>query len=228
MFALFPAVMVEQAVVVKHKAPSHSFSFAQDPSTTSCSDAYNSGTGTATCTLSSTSAGQSGILVCSDGAAPSSYSPSPTYSLTQNSGNVYIYNPLPTSTVSITITFSNIYIHSVCYLWVVKGVATSSALDQSTGMNGTGYGSSPFTLGSVTTSNAVDVILGFWNYFSTGGTTTAGSGYTLAPGITGATNYAGMEYISTITSSSGTYAPTLGTTSTGQSFPGGVFALKLQ
>ena len=180
MFALFPAVMVEQAVVVKHKAPSHSFSFVQ-----SCTGGTFSGT-TATLNFGSSVSGSDAVLVLylTVVQSPPTISSGTLYTspMAYGSGGTtfvqYAYLIIGMSGASQTFTGSGGKSVIMCE---VSGVNTTTRFDSGASAYwGANYCSNPTdtTCGNgITTTGSYDTVCGIVTSDGTSGTVTAGSGY---------------------------------------------------
>ena len=193
------------------------------------------------CTITATTAGNS-LLIGFDGAAPSSFSPTATAIASTSSGaeaavgNAYIIPNVTAGTTTVTVNLPSYQYYAPTILIAeVHGVVTSSPIDaiSSGAMSDAGsYGTSG-SLGSVTATNANDVVCGMvWTtnhaqtYSATGSfslfaqTTYSGSN----PSLPGDQD---LAFICANESSTGSYNPSASWASTGY-WASGSFALKLQ
>jgi hypothetical protein len=162
---------------------------------------------TATTVTISISSGHTAVINCGQGANSTS-----TATITDSGGNTYMqsasgysvstgarasgmwYSYLASSVTSVTCTWTGSLSALVrATVFDVIGTATSSIEDSSVNSSNASSGTT-YTSGSLTTSNANDILL-FGTNFS-GGTVTAGSGYTIPSGgqIAGGNAHSAMQY----------------------------------
>jgi hypothetical protein len=184
-----------------------------------------------TCSFSATPANASILAACVTSSTLLTLSGSPVNIFSSGFNappdGVWVYSGVTTGTTSITVTLAGTYSQGECELAVVTGVAISSPVDQPstlpTALGGSSYATS-ITTGSVTTTNANDVILGSaFNIINNN--YTVGSGYTLIGAACEGASCAGLEYLNV--SATGAYNPPMNQSAAGVSDVGTV-ALKLQ
>ena len=185
----------------------------------------STGASSFTITIPSTTAGNSLLYACTTNGTLPTFSPSGTAVPTavSEAGGLWIASNISGGITSVTVNVQA-YKDYACEVAEVAGLVTSSPVDVSTGLASTGYGTSAST-GSVTTTNARDVIIGYFLSQATPGTITAGSGYT-AIGTSTLNPYATfLEY--KLVSSTGSYNPGLTFVNIGGA-QGGTAGLELQ
>jgi hypothetical protein len=211
----------------------HSFALVHSP--TLCGTAY-SFVNPITCTIPSTVAGNSVLIFYSFISAatlPTSYSPAATCVPTPGNGStnsftgLCIISNVSGGVTSVSIIPSNNYTESSVMAVEVSGLVTSSPVDTSVGVtaplsNSAGASST----GSVTPSNANDVIIGYAGEAGTG-LVSVGSGFTVigeSSVFSSAPTWA--EY--KVVSSTGTYPGSINQSVNFSIFDSGTVALKLQ
>jgi hypothetical protein len=211
----------------------HSFALVHSP--TLCGTA-SSFVNPITCTIPSTVAGNSVLIFYSFISAatlPTSYSPAATCVPTPGNGStnsftgLCIISNVSGGVTSVSIIPSNNYTSSSVMAVEVSGLVTSSPVDTSVGVtaplsNSAGASST----GSVTPSNANDVIIGYAGEAGTG-LVSVGSGFTVigeSSVFSSAPTWA--EY--KVVSSTGTYPGSINQSVNFSIFDSGTVALKLQ
>jgi hypothetical protein len=211
----------------------HSFAFVHSP--TLCGTA-SSFVNPITCTIPSTVAGNSVLIFYSFISAatlPTSYSPAATCVPTPGNGStnsftgLCIISNVSGGVTSVSIIPSNNYTSSSVMAVEVSGLVTSSPVDTSVGVtaplsNSAGASST----GSVTPSNANDVIIGYAGEAGTG-LVSVGSGFTVI-GESSVFSSAPIWAEYKVVSSTGTYPGSINQSVNFSIFDSGTVALKLQ
>jgi hypothetical protein len=211
----------------------HSFALVHSP--TLCGTASNF-VNPITCTIPSTVAGNSVLIFYSfnpSAALPTSYSPAATCVPTPGNGSsawftgLCIISNVSGGVTSVSIIPSNNYTSSSVMAVEVSGLVTSSPVDTSVGVTASlsNYAGASST-GSVTPSNANDVIIGYAGEQGTG-LVSVGSGFTvIGESSVYSTAPTWAEY--KVVSSTGTYPGSINQSVNFSVFNSGTVALKLQ
>lgn len=198
--------------------------------TTTCTT-NGGGSSTMTCTLTATQTGNSLLIGCRSGdGTVLTFVPSatPITATASTINNAFIVSNVTTGTTAVVVTNTSIYDHTACLVAEVSGVITVSPIDVNTVFVRTGYLTSG-TTGSVTTTNANDVIIGIaYSDSDANGPYTPGSGYATIGTATNVNTIYGDIYLEyKNVSATGTQNPPVSWTTTGYVW-GATAALELQ